>query len=81
MDTEPLVINENTVMKPDLNNEHVYLGVKFVVSSHIVTHIKSNLKDTMFNAPNFYEWLYINESTLVKVNIEVLYTWMFAAYL
>ena len=60
MDTEPLVINENRVIKPALNNEHVYLGEKFVASSDIVTHIKSNLKDRMFNVSNLYEWLYIN---------------------
>ena len=78
-DTEPLVINENMVIRAAPNNEHVSLGVKFVTSTDIVAHIKRNMKDRMFNVSNFYEWLHINEFTPVKV--KVLYTCMFTAYL
>ena len=80
-DTDPITVNDTTVIKPAENNEYVYLGMKFVDSDDMVVHMKRNLKDRMFHVHKFYEWLYVNDSTPLKIKVQVLYSCMFAAYL
>ena len=80
-DIDHIVLDEKTVINPAFHNEYMYLGMKFVASNNIIKHIKRNLKDRMFHVSKFYDWLHVNETTRVKVKLQVLYTCMFSAYL
>ena len=80
-DTEPIAIDESTVIKPAKNKEYVYLGVKFVASNDMVIHIRKNLSSRTLNIHKYNEWLLVNEATPIKVKVHVLYTCMFKAYL
>ena len=80
-DTEPIILDESSSINSAINNEYVYLGMKFIASDSIVKHIKKNLADRMFHVNKFYDWLHVNESTPIIVKIQVLYTCMFNAYL
>ena len=80
-DTTALQLEENTIIEAAENNEHTYLGVKFVASNNIIRHIQKNFQGRMYNVNKFYDWLSINEFTPVKIKLQVLYTCMFNAYL
>ena len=79
-DIDPIVLDEKTVINPGFHNKYVYLGMKFVASNDIIKH-KRNLKDRMFHVSKFSDWFHVNETTPVKVKLQVLYTCMFNAYL
>ena len=55
--------------------------MKFIASNDLSAHIRKNLADRKFNIQKYYDWLDINESTPIKIKIQVLYSCMFAAYL
>ena len=80
LDTAALQLDDNTIIEPAENNEHVYLGVNFVTSNNIITHIKKILQGRMYSVAKFYDWLSTNEYTPIKVKLQVLYTCMFNAY-
>ena len=80
-DINPIHVDDQTIIGPAENNEYVYLGVKFVASDNIVTHIKKNLQCRMYHVSKFYDWLAINKNTPIRMKLQVFYTCMFNAYL
>ena len=80
-DVEPIILEDGVIIKSAPNNEHTYLGMKFIASNNIVSHIKKNFNDRAFNIAKYYDWLDINELTPVKIKVQVLYTCMFSSYL
>ena len=79
-DNDPIVISNSVVIRCAKNNEYVYLGMKFVSSDCQTVHIQENLKGRSLNIQKFYEWLHINESTPIRIKLEVLDACMFMAY-
>ena len=80
-DLEPILLHDGTTIQPAIDNEHIYLGMKFITSDDITDHIKKNLQDRSFHIKRFYEWLEVNEYTPIKIKLQTLYSCMFNAYL
>ena len=78
-DTDPIMVG-STTLKSAKSNEYDYLGMKFIASNNIISHIKRCLKDRMFHTSRYFEWLDINEETPITIKLQTLYSCMFAAY-
>ena len=79
-DIDPIAIGE-ALIKAAINDEYIYLGMLFIASNDIIKHIRKNLSHRKFHIAKFFEWLSVNESTPVKIKLQVLYTCLFSAYL
>ena len=80
-DSDPIVINDSTVIHCAKNKEYVYLGMKFVASDDQTVHIKENLKGRSLNITKYYELLYVNENTRIRFRLQVLDACLFMAYI
>ena len=80
-DTDPIRVSESQSIQYAENNSHPYLGMGIVSSNEIVDHIKYNLSQRKYNIKKYYDWLEINESTPIRIKLQVLDCCMMLAYL
>jgi hypothetical protein len=79
--SEPLHIDEETVINIAEDEEYLYLGMWFIASSELLMHMDRNLQKRAFHSAKYFDWLHVNEWTPVNVKIHVLYMCVFSAYL
>ena len=58
-----------------------WLGFHLSYSDKVSDLVQKNLDKKLFNICKFYNWLYINETTPIKLKINVLYSCMFESFL
>ena len=80
-DTEPLIIDQDTVIKSVDDKGYKYIGMLFYPTSNTDTIMLKNLNKRMGNISKFYGWLEVNDNTPIEIKLLVLDNCMLCAIL
>ena len=78
---EPIILHNNECILPAENDEHYYLGLKFIASNDLKCHIKKNLDAKENTIIKYFDWLNINTDTPITIKLQVLYSCVIPSYL
>ena len=75
------IVNDVTVEAVDYTAGYNWLGFNLSYAGKVEELVRHNLNKKLFNICKFYNWLDVNETTPIKLKLNVLYSCMFEAIL